>query len=98
MRFLDAAFEDMFDVQFLGDLTQIIGSALVFLSRGARDNLQVSDLREPGQNFVLDAVGEVGVRFFIAQILEGKNRNRLSRDASFPEGVRGAEAAEKKEA
>ena len=56
----------------LRDLRQVSRRAFVVLSRSARDHFQIGDLRQARQDFVLDAVGKVGVGFVLAQVFEGK--------------------------
>ena len=48
----------------------------------ARDDFQIGDLRQAGQNFVLDAIGEVGVVFFAAQVFKRQHGDGLFRDRS----------------
>ena len=43
----------------------------------ARDNFQITDLGKIRQDIVLHAVGEIGVLFFVAQVLKGQDGNRL---------------------
>ena len=85
---LHAAFQDVRHAKLAGDLGQVFRRALVMLGRGARDHLQIGDLRQAGQDFVLDAVGKVGVLLVAAQVLE-----RQDRDAIFPAPRRVADAS-----
>ena len=77
--FLDAPLEDMGDTQLAGDLRQVVGRAFVMLGGGARDHFQVSDLGQAGQDFILDAIGEISVSLFRAQVFKGQDGDRLSR-------------------
>ena len=49
------------------------------LRRSARNHFQIGDLGQARQNFLLDAVGKVGVRFIIAQVFERKHRDAFFR-------------------
>ena len=69
--------------ELLADLAQIARrAALVLHHGGAADHFQVGDLRQVGQDLVLHAIGEEGVRFFFAQIFERKHRDAFFRDSS----------------
>ena len=46
--FLHAALEKIRHTQLLADLTQVLGRTLVFLRRGARNDLKRGNLRKPG--------------------------------------------------
>jgi hypothetical protein len=66
-RALDTAFHDVGDAKLPADLGQIArDSAPVMFRRGAADYLQVRDLGEVGQDFVLHAVCEVSVLLIVA--------------------------------
>ena len=83
-RFLHTAFENVGDAELAPDLGQILRPASVALGRGARDHLQIADLGQPGQDFVLDAVGEKGVVLLGAEVFkwqdgDGFGRNRDDR-------------------
>ena len=77
---LHATFEDVGDAELPRDLRQIFGRALVVLRRCARDHFQIGNPGEAGQDFILDAVGKVGVGFVFAQVLERKDRDRFQRN------------------
>src|SRR6266536_3361937 len=79
-RFLHAAFEYGGHAEFAGHSLQVFRLAFVFGGRSPRDNFQVADAGEFGQDFILSAVGEIGVRFIFAQILEGEYRDALLRN------------------
>ena len=66
IRFLHAALHDMHHAKLLRDFTQIGRRALEPLRRCARDDFQIRHLCQPGQNFILHAFGEVGIRFVVA--------------------------------
>ncbi len=69
--------------ELLADLAQIARRAgLVLHDRRAADHLQIRDLGEVGQDLVLHAIGEEGVRFFFAQIFERKDRDAFLRNRS----------------
>ena len=77
---LHAAFEHRGHAEFAGHCLQVLRLAFVFGRGSPRDNLQVADASEFGQDFILGAIGEIGVRFIFAQILEGQDRDALMRD------------------
>ena len=56
------------------------GVLLILLRRSARNHFQVRDLRQPRQDFVLNAFGEISVRLVLAQVLEGQDGDRFLRD------------------
>ncbi len=53
------------------------GAAAIRHDRRPRNHFQIADFREVCQNVVLDAVSEIGVFLFIAQIFERQHRDRL---------------------
>ena len=57
--------------------------------RGARDDLELGNLREPGQDLVMDAVGKVSIRFIVAEIWNGRTAMLFSEtdDAGAPRPV-----------
>ena len=59
--FLHAAFDDIGDAELLTDFAQVVRRAFVLLSRGSGDHLQVGNLREASEDFVLNPFGEIGV-------------------------------------
>ena len=63
---LYATLENVCNTKLVADLAQVVGRALIFLGRSSRNNLQGSNLRKAGENFVLNAFSEVGVRLVIA--------------------------------
>ena len=77
-RTLDTSFHDMRDPELLADLAQIARHvALVLHHRRAADYFQIGDRGQVGQNFVLDAVGEISVLFLVAQVSKWKNGDTL---------------------
>ena len=52
-------------------------SAFVLLRRSFRDDFQVRDFREPGENFILNAGREVSVRLIVAKTFERQDRDRF---------------------
>jgi hypothetical protein len=77
---LHAAFQNVGNAKLLGDLPQILRRALIVLGRSARDDLQIGDLGESGQNLVLDPIGEVGVRSIVTEVFKRKDGDRLAVD------------------
>ena len=66
-RALYRAFHDVNDAELSADFAHVALSAcLVLAHAGVADNLQIRDLREIGQNLVLDAIGEIGVVLVVA--------------------------------
>ncbi len=53
---LNVAFQNVRHSKLLRDLGEVPRVALILPSRGPGDHLQRADLREPGQDFILDAV------------------------------------------
>jgi hypothetical protein len=77
-RALHAPFDDMCHAELLSDLAQIARrAAFVLHDARAADHFQVGNLGQMGQDLVLDALGEEGVRFFFAQIFKRKNGDAL---------------------
>ena len=70
--------------ELLRDLAQVARLGLVLFCRGARDDFQGADLGEARQSFILDAFGEVGVRLFVAQIIERQDGNAFVGDGGCP--------------
>ena len=67
--------------ELLANFAQVAWSAgLILHRRCAADHFQVGDPGEIGQNFILDAICEVQVLFFLAQIIERENGDTLLRD------------------
>ena len=58
---LHAAFEHGGHAEFAGHCLQVFRLAFVFGGGSPRDNFQVADTSEFGQDFILSAVGEIGV-------------------------------------
>src|SRR5436190_5582131 len=71
---LHAAFEHIRHAKFAGHCLQVFWLAFVFGRRFSRDNLQVADASELGQDLILNAVGEIGIVWVTAQIVEWENR------------------------
>ena len=69
-RFLNAAFKNVRYAKLLRDLPEVPVFALVRLRGGARDDFQRADFRKPGQNFVLDSHGQIGIGLVFAQIFK----------------------------
>ena len=73
--FLHAAFEHRAYAEFTSHCLQVFWLAFVFGCGRARDHLQVADASEFAQDFILNTVREISVRFLFAQILEWENRD-----------------------
>ena len=76
-----APFQDILHSQFPGDVAQVTNGAraAVLRDRSAANDLQIADLRQTGQNIVLDSIGEKSVLLVRAQVLQGKNSDRFFR-------------------
>ena len=76
---LHAAFEHMRNAEFLGDLAKVAHRGILILHHTCATNyFQVGNSGEIRKDFVLNAVCEVGVLFFIAKIFKGKNGDAFS--------------------
>ena len=67
---LDAAFENVRDAEFPGNLGNLLGRVLVFQHRGARDDLHRTNVGHRRQQVVVNALGEKLVFLAIAAIVE----------------------------
>ena len=75
---LHTAFDDMRHAELLPDFAQIARRpAFVLHDARAADHFKLRDLREVGQDLILHAIGEEGVRFFFAQVFERQHRDGL---------------------
>src|SRR5512132_2616767 len=72
---LHAAFEYSGHAEFASHCLQVFWRAFVFGWRFSRDNLQVADASELGQDLILNAVGEVSIVRVTAQIVEWEDRD-----------------------
>ena len=78
-RALHTALEYMRYAKLFPDLAQVTrDSGLVLHYAGAADHFQICDFGEVGQDFILHAIREKRVRFFLAQIFKGKNCDAFS--------------------
>ena len=75
--FLDAALQDVGHAKLLRDLGEIAWLALILLGGRARDHFQIRDLRQPREDFFLDAIGKISIRLVFAPIFEGQHRDGL---------------------
>ena len=77
---LDGSFHDTRDTKLVADLVEIArGSALVLHHRGAVDHLQISEISQAGENFILYAVGKIDVIWIRAQVFERQHCNTFLR-------------------
>ena len=83
---LNSSFQHGGDAQLLRDRFQVFRLALVLRGRGAGDDLKVSDRRQLRQDFILNAIGEVGIALVIAQVLEWEDRDRFCRNRGSSAG------------
>ena len=63
---LHTAFQQIGHAQLIANFMQIIRSAFVFPGRSARNDLQRRDFRQARQDFILNTLGKVGIRFVVA--------------------------------
>ena len=75
---LHAPFQDRGDAELLTDYFQVVRMTRVFLGRGARNDFEVANAGQLGQNHVLHPAGEVSVVLVTAQIFEGQNSDGFS--------------------
>src|SRR5207302_918098 len=76
---LHASFQHMGHAKSFGDLAQVaFRPAPILHDRSTADDLKVRHLGKDGQNFILDAVGEVSVLFLVTEILKRQDRYTLS--------------------
>ena len=80
VRFLHAALEDVRYPELAGDLREIVRRTFEMLRRSAGDDFQVRNFRQPGQDFVLDALREVSVRFVFAAVFKRQDGDRFFRN------------------
>src|SRR5438067_10524346 len=71
---LHATFEHSGHSQFAGHGLQVFWLAFVFSCGRTRNNLQVPDASEFSQDLILNPIGEISVRFFLAQVFEWQHR------------------------
>ena len=77
--FLHAAFKYRHHPQLGGDLPKILWSASVLHGGCSGNDLELADLREPGQDQVLHPAGEIGVVGIPAEVVERQDGNRTLR-------------------
>src|SRR5439155_20223758 len=75
---------------------QVFRRAFVFGCRFSRDNLQVADASELGQDLILNAFGEVGIVWITAQIVEWENRDAFLQRRRNRRGNTGMKTLENK--
>src|SRR5881394_4450529 len=74
----------MCDAEFLTDLAHVaLGPAFVLHNAGAADHFQIGHFRQVSQDLALHSIGEIGVLFFLAEIIERKNGDALLRDRNW---------------
>ena len=81
---LHTALDHIANAELPRDLAQVASrgrGTLVLHHRSAADHFQISQPRETAENFILHAVGEIGVFLFTAEIRERQHCNRLFRNA-----------------
>ena len=76
-RATHAALENIGNAEGFADFADVRGLSPILHHRRARNHFQIADLRQVGKDVVLDAVGEIGVLSFVAQIFERQHCNRL---------------------
>src|SRR5437016_1861989 len=58
-------FENVGHAKLSSDFRNVFRGTLESLGRGARDDLEIADPREPGQDFLLNSISKVNVRFIL---------------------------------
>src|SRR5215813_3609515 len=71
--FLNAALENVRYAKLLRDLGNIVRFAVIALRGSARNYFQIRDASQARQDFILDALGEIGVVWIVTQVVKRKN-------------------------
>src|SRR5439155_6609359 len=72
----DTSFDDIADTELLRNFFEVAGNASLILHHGrAADYLQILDLGQTREQLFLNSISKEGVLFFLAQIIQRKNRN-----------------------
>ncbi len=66
----NAPLQQIAGVQFLADLTQVLGAVAILHRRRAAPHAQTADLRELGEDLFVDTVGEPSVFFKPTPVLK----------------------------
>ena len=74
---LHTSFKQVGHAQLFSDFAQVIGALLYFWVEVLEMTFKRCNFREPSQDFILNAVREIRVRFFVTQVFEGKNGDAL---------------------
>ncbi len=69
----DAAFDHVADAEFLADLPDVGGLALVDKRRVAGDHEEPAQLGQRGDDVLADAVGEIILLWIVAHVDEGQH-------------------------
>src|SRR6266571_5375628 len=77
-RLLYAPFENVCHTELLCDVADISRFVSKLLCRSTRDHFEVTDLRQPGEDLILDAFAKISVIRIVTQVLEGQNGDRLA--------------------
>src|SRR4029077_14697229 len=72
-RFLHATFKNVLYAKLLGDLTKILGLALILLCGSARNYFQTRDASQPRQDLLVDTVCKIGAIRIVAEIFKWKH-------------------------
>src|SRR5262245_18724630 len=73
--FLNAALQDVLHAKLLRVLGEIARLALIPLRRSTRDHFQIRDLSQPRQDFLLNAIREIGIGFVFAKVFKRQHRD-----------------------
>src|SRR5438105_11149430 len=80
----------MCDAEFLADLPHVVlDPAFVLHNAGAADHFQIGHFRQISQDLALHSIGEIGVLFCLAEIIEGENGDALLWDRNWHIARRG---------
>src|SRR5206468_4002590 len=87
-RFLDATLKNVRYSKLPRDVAEIARLALILLGGNGRNDFQVCNASQPRQNFLLNAVREIGVIWIAAQIFKRQNGDsvcyRVTNQFSLP--------------
>src|SRR5205814_10664723 len=83
-RSLNVSFHDRRHAELLADLALVtLCSASVLQHAGAADHFQICHFRQIIHDLALHSIGEIGVLFFLAEIIERENGDALLRDRNW---------------
>ena len=78
--FAHRAFDNIRNTELAGDLRNVIRGILETLCRRPRDDFQISDPRKSGQDFLLNTIGKISVRFIFTEIFKRQDGNGFAQN------------------